>query len=187
MMNKLILPVATALGLFASTSAHADPCVLVTKSEAINATRWLGSTFGAKYLEYCESCGDIYPTSKTVKAVSFAWGPGQRELFELKVNGQVIALGTTYVKVDTNADGKLDTFQNLAELVGCDPGIPTSHFDEAAGEGAKQDEADEDFSDVTASDAGGCSATSGGSTSLLAVLSLGMASVGRRRRRRATT
>jgi uncharacterized protein (TIGR03382 family) len=180
-MMKLALPIATALGLLAST-AHADPCVWVTKNQAVNASRWLGSTFGEKYLQYCESCGDIYPTETVVKAVSFAWGAGQKEFFEVKVNNEVIALGTSYVKVDSNGDGTLDNFRNLAELVGCDPGIPTGHFDLSSFE-PKNDENDEDFTDTTVSDSGGCSATTGGSTGMLVFASVALLAVGGRRRR----
>jgi uncharacterized protein (TIGR03382 family) len=180
-MKALVFAFATSVAL--SSTASADPCVWVTKNQAINASRWLGSTFGAKYLQYCESCGDIYPTEKVVKSVSFAWGAGQREFFEVKVNGEVIALGTSFVKVDTNSDGTLDTFRNLSELVGCDPGIPTGHFDLSSFE-PKNDENDEDFTDTTPSEGGGCSATGGGATGTLGFAALGLVAVRRRRRRR---
>ena len=179
-MRSLLLAAVAGTALFAPTLAHADQCAWITKDQAIAGARELGKMFGSKYLDYCEPCGDTAPIAKTVKAVSFAWADGSRTDFEVKVNGQPIDLAYAYVKVDTDDDGTLDTFQNLAATVGCPASDVTFQLDASAAGGAKSDEA-EDFSDASG-ESGGCSTTHGGSTAAFALLALGMVIVRRRRR-----
>jgi uncharacterized protein (TIGR03382 family) len=180
-MRNLLFGLIATTSLLAPSLAHADQCAWVSKTEAVAGARTLGESFGARMLEYCEPCGDTTMKPITVKSVAFSWADESHQYFQVKVNGKMEDLAYVYVQQDTNADGKPDTWQNLAEMAGCATQDVTASFPMDGG--AKFDEAtDEDFSDDTG--AGGCNASGGSSTSLFAFGALGLATVlGRRRRR----
>ncbi len=185
-MHTVLLSVVTATALFIPSLAHADQCAWVTKDQAIAAARTLGASFGTRYLEYCEPCGDTAPTASMVKSVSFAWASGSydgRTHFEVKVNGVGIDLAYAYTLIDSDGDGDDDTWGNVAARVGCDASGVSPQLDPASlPGGGKFDEAAEDYSDLS-SQGGGCSTTGNESAGALALCALGMVLV---RRRRAT-
>jgi MYXO-CTERM domain-containing protein len=181
-MRTLLLALAASTALLVPAIAHADQCAWVSKTEAITGARDLGANFGAKYLDYCEPCGDTKPTPVTVKAVSFAWADDEHKYFEVKVNDKPVDLAYAYTAVDENGDGKTDYWQNVGAAAGCPVSGVSTTLDAAtvSQSGAKFDEADEDFSDT--SEGGGCSTTGGSSSLLFGLGALGLA-IARRRRR----
>jgi MYXO-CTERM domain-containing protein len=183
-MRTLLLALAASSALLAPAIAHADQCAWVSKTEAINGAKDLGQHFGAKYLEYCEPCGDTKPTPVTVKGVSFSWADDSHQYFQVKVNGKMVDLAYAYTAVDENGDGKADYWQNVGEAAGCPVQDVSSTLDAAtvSQSGAKFDEADEDFTDDS-SDGGGCSTTGGSSSLLFGLGAAGLAIASRRRRR----
>ncbi len=182
-MRTLLLALAAASSaLLVPAFAHADQCAWVSKTEAINGAKDLGQHFGAKYLEYCEPCGDTKPTPVTVKGVSFSWADESHQYFQVKVNGKMVDLAYAYTAVDEDGDGKTDYWQNVGEAAGCPVQDVSSTLDAATVSGAKFDEADEDFTDDS-SEGGGCSTTGGNSSLLFGLGAAGLAIASRRRRR----
>lgn len=182
-MRTLLLALAASSALLVPAIAHADQCAWVSKTEAINGAKDLGQNFGAKYLQYCEPCGDTAPTPVTVKGVSFSWADESHQYFQVKVNGKMVDLAYAYTAVDEDFDGKTDYWQNVGEAAGC-PVQDVSSTLEAGfvQQSGKFDEADEDFTDESA-EGGGCSTTGGNSSLLFGLGAAGLALASRRRRR----
>jgi uncharacterized protein (TIGR03382 family) len=182
-MRTLLLALAASSALLVPAIAHADQCAWVSKTEAISGARNLGSQFGAKYLEYCEPCGDVAPTPVTVKSVSFSWADESHKYFQVKVNGKMVDLAYAYVAMDLDLDGKTDLYQNVGEASGCpvqdvSSTLEPSFVQQSAG---KFDAAEDDFSDDA--EGGGCSTTGGNSSLLFGLGAAGLAIASRRRRR----
>lgn len=181
-MRTLLLALAASSALLVPAIAHADQCAWVSKTEAINGAKDLGQHFGAKYLTYCQPCGDEGPSAATVKGVSFSWADESHTYFQVKVNGKPVDLAYTYTAVDENFDGKTDYWQNVGAAAGCPVQDVSTTLDAAeVSAGSKTDEAGEDFSDE--SEGGGCSTTGGNSSLLFGLGAAGLAIASRRRRR----
>jgi MYXO-CTERM domain-containing protein len=185
-MRTLLIGLVAATSLLVPAIAHADQCAWMTQEQAIEGAKQIAvNGFGTNLLSYCEPCGDTQATAKPVKGISYNVVPDDPSYYQVKVNGNRLDLAYTYVLVDTDDDGKADTYVNAGSLAGCPVQDVTLQFapgDVKVAATGKSDEASGDGEE--APEGGGCSTTGNSGASLFGFGALGLAfALGRRRRR----
>ena len=112
-MRRLAVPALLAV-LAVPSLAFADQCAWVSADQARDASKV--AVKGAKFLDYCEPCGDQIgrARAKVIESVEVkeAGDGTNRELF---INGEAKDLAYVFVQTGEGAE-----FDNLAALAKCD-------------------------------------------------------------------